>query len=170
MIHPQKMIAEAPPPVVMTPGLHKRTGLWGLARGVVFPVVLFDRQAEGMPGAEALLFHEGLHVHEKHALAGGMLVGIGIALAAVGVAWEVWPLALASLLTPAVWAWWRREAEARADAFALRGAGSIDFRAFVAMHPHPIGRFWRWVYGRTAAQRIERAVMRAARNGWEVGP
>lgn len=168
MIHPRDLVFRDPPPIIMTPGLHKRTGLWGFARGVVLPVVHFDRMAEGQPGSESLLFHEGLHAYERHALAGLMLVGLGLLAAGIGVSYQLWGLAFGSLLAPLAYAWWRREAELRADAFALRGAGSRDFLCFVSMHPHPTGWFWRWCYGANPGRRYNRAVTRAARHGWEV--
>lgn len=168
MIEPERLITDCQPPVIFQPGLLSRRGLYGAARGIVNPVVVVDRMGEGEPGFESLMFHEGLHVHERHALAGVLVLLGGCAAFALGLGLEAWGLLGTSLLTPAAFAWWRREQEVRADAFALRGAGARDFMAFVLMHPHPEGRWGRWCYGETPAKRFNRAVARAARYGWKV--
>jgi hypothetical protein len=125
---------------------------------------MVDRMSEGLPGFEALVSHETLHVHERHALIGFVLF----------------------LLVLPLWPFWRREQEVRADAFALLSvewtkrketdtAPTIDsldrslceFRSFVLMHDHPTGRFWRWVYGWSVEHRVTRAIERARRYGWK---
>lgn len=151
MIDPQDLIRRQPPTMHL-PGLHKRYGVYGMARGVFHPVVVVDRtKVEGRPGFEALMFHEGLHAHERHAL-------IGFAMLAVPV------------LGWLAWLWWRREQEIRCDAFAFRGAGPSEFYSFCRMHPHPTERFGRWCYGQNADDRYARTLKRAGRYGWLQGP
>lgn len=144
MIDPNDMLRRQPP-IQSLPGLYKNTGLYAVAHGILRPRVLVDRTGEHLPGFEALMFHEALHVHERHALVGFLFLLVPV------VGWGLW-------------VWWRRAQEIRADLFALRAAGSRDFYAFVAMHPHPRGRFWRWCYGATAAARFNRTVARYKRS------
>ncbi len=160
MIHPLDML-ETGLPVAAARGLHRATGLWGRAFGVLRPFVELDRMAEGLPGFEALVFHEGLHVQERHALVGIVLLAIPV------VGWILWPF-------------WRREQEIRADAFAfaacrvvasrdpIRGqkVAEREFSAFCLMHPHPRDWFWRWCYGRNPSHRYERAKKRAGSIRW----
>jgi hypothetical protein len=145
MMNPQDLLAGPLPICIATSGLYRRTGVWACARGLLYPEILVDRAAETRDGWEALMFHEALHVRERHALIG---------------------LLILILFAPA-WPWWRREQEVRADAFALWGAGREEFWAFLYLHPHPTGRFARWCYGRSREHRAERAERRARRYGWD---
>lgn len=173
MIDPRALLTHRQPPIVLSPGLHRHTGLYAQAEGLVRPFIRTDRLAEGRPGFEALMYHEALHVHERHALAGLVLLFLPV----VGVF---------------LWILWRREQEIRADAFALlaastfaksreaekeepdpavvaaerAAAGLREFSAFVLLHEHPKSRFWKWCYGRTPAHRVERAVARSRRIRW----
>ncbi len=164
------------------PGLHNRTGLWGQAVGVVWPRVVVDRLVETRAGFEALMFHEALHVHEHHALAGIVLLSLGMAGSAVSLVLEH-PEGFGAFLLAGVAAWflWRREQEIRSDAFAMRGAsteadgkvtprsmrdGLREFRAFTLLHPHPRGWFWKWCYGRSPKHRVRRAKARMGRTRW----
>lgn len=148
MIEPRDLLTWAQPPIYPKPGLHKRYGVYAMAYGVWSPRILVDRNYEGQPGWEAMMFHEGLHVHERHALCGLVLLLIPV------VGWIAWFL-------------WRREQEIRADAFALKGSGPSETWAFIRqLHPHPTDWFGRWCYGRTAKDRWERTVARAWRYGW----
>lgn len=132
MKHPSTLHLHRPP-CVRRPGLHKHLGLWACAEGVTSPVVYVDSGAEAVAGFEALMFHEALHVIDRHAF---------------------WGCVFAAL--PPLWMWWRREVELRADVFAYEGAGDQEFYNFVHMHPHPTGWFWKWCYGKTRGHRIER--------------
>lgn len=176
MIRPLDLLLQRQPPVVVTPGLHRATGLWAQAEGVVRPFVRVDRLVEGRAGFEALMFHEALHVHERHALVGLVLLCLGLFAATVAFALGEY---LSFMVCPAAgilaWILWRREQEVRADAFALVACattaadpakGLREFSAFVLLHEHPTARFWRWCYGRNPAHRVERAVARAGRMRW----
>lgn len=145
MIDPQALLAGPLPTCIATSGLHTRLGVWACARGLWKPEILVDRGAETRDGWEALMYHEALHVRERHALVGILCI----------------------LLFAPAWLWWRREQEIRADAFALWGAGSAEFWAFLYLHPHPKGRFARWCYGGSREHRAERAARRARRYGWD---
>lgn len=139
MIDPSKLHLSQPK-CIRQPGLWRRTGLWAFTEGVLDPVIYVDSGAEVQPGFEALMYHESLHAIERHALLG-----------------------LVAVCTVVLWPFMRRAGEVRADVFALRAAGPQEFRAFVLMHPHPTGMFWRWVYGRTPKDRAERAFARVRR-------
>ena len=161
MIDPLALLRYRNPPVVSSPGLYHHTGRWAHAEGILRPFVRVDRGAETLKGFDALMFHESLHVHEKHALIGVLLLLCPL----------VWPM----------WLWFVREREIRADAFALAAVsmnrlgewtpetgkhGMSEFKAFVWLHPHPTSRFWKWCYGRHPEHRVSRAVERARRLRW----
>lgn len=142
-------------------GLHDRWGVYACSLGIWRPWVAVDRKAETMPGFDALIYHESLHATEWHALLGLSILLAGAVEFAAAVVLELW---LSALLGPLVaivlWALWKREAETRADAIALYGAGRgsvsdedprladptfrtaltrqglLDFRNFLRMHPN----------------------------------
>jgi len=187
MIEPHDLLRGRQPRTVSMPGLHAHTGLWAQAIGVLRPAVFVDRMIEGRPGFEALMFHEALHVHEHHALAGLVVLGFGFLGASLSLVAENLAGFLSCLALGAVaWASWRREQEIRCDAFALRGAcsefdpetkawrvtpesekkGLAEFRAFTLLHEHPTRWFWKFAYGGTPRRRIARALARARRIRW----
>jgi hypothetical protein len=177
------------PPFVFDPYLRQK-GHWARAEGILEPVIRADRLATGRPGWNALLHHEALHCIERHPLVGILLLGFPMSaapfVAAVFGSASGWGSLALGL---ALWAWWKREREIRADAFAWKGAGPQQFYSFVAMLPHPelspaLPKGWRWlawarwlgvnaehawyrwVYGRTLQARIERARRRAGSTRW----
>lgn len=191
-------------PVRLMPRFVGRTGLhhpppygqgaWAQARGLLEPFILADRLAETREGFQALAFHETLHCVERHALA-SLLILLSPIVVAFPIALLVSPLLAWAGIGAGVlaWAWWQREREIRADAFAWRGAGPQRFYAFLAMLEHPsldptvpAGWGWlqwarvlavrathawyRWVYGRTVEARATRAARRAERTRWVVAP
>jgi len=141
---------------------------YALTVGAFHPRVLVDRAAESMPGFEALMYHEGTHAYEYHTLLDLIIVGSGLVALSLGIALQTaWPIAWVPLGI-ALWFWWRREREVRADAIAMYGAGLPEYRAMLLMHAHPRGWFWRWCYGKDISHRELRARKRCNRHGWVI--
>lgn len=144
-------------------GLTRRYGAPAVCAGVLRPRVVVDRIAEGKPGFEALMFHEGTHAFEFHAFVGLLFIGLAFGGVGVSIAFGLWWLLLLFPAGLAGWAWWRREQEIRADVIALWGAGGAEFRAFLLMHRDPPTAFSRWCYGRTLSHREARTHTRLHR-------
>lgn len=146
--------------------LVRTRGVYALCEGVLHPRVLVDREAEMLPGFEALMYHEGTHAYEYHTLLDLIIVGSCLVAGALGVGLQsLWPIVYVPVGV-ALWFWWRREREIRADSIALAGAGLPEYRGMLNLHKHPKGWFWSWVYGKSIAHREVRAKRRCARRGW----
>lgn len=175
MIDPRDLMRKRMPPIRAVSGLYNRTGLWAYAYGVFRPYMVADRRAEwATSGYEALMFHETLHVHERHALVGALILAVGAVLSAVALTYgDPLMFGVPGSVATLVWMAWRREQEIRADAFALWGVtertkegkptvrgrqkGIAELRAFALLHPHPKGWFWTWCYGKSVEHRVRRA-------------
>lgn len=192
MIEPVELFRRRLVPVfVFEKGARKR-GFWARSEGILKPFVRADRLGQGQPGWSALCYHESLHCVERHAFVAFLVLMVpatlGLVAVAVGFPWSGYS---ATVLGWLLWLWWKREAEVRADAFAWRGAGPLDFYALMTMLPHPVdfgylpaGWMWlslprrlglwvslawyRWLYGRTVEDRVTRARERAERTRWKV--
>lgn len=151
-------------------GLLARRKCYALCEGILRPRVIVDRKAEVLPGFEALMYHEGTHAYEYHALAGAIILGVAILSASFAVALAAPCFLLVTVATLGMWLWWMREREVRADAIALYGAGRAEFRAMLMLHAHPRGWFWRWVYGQSISHREVRARRRCEAHGWRPLP
>lgn len=134
--------------------------MYAVASGIFHPEILVDPIIYGVPGEDALVFHEACHVAYRHALQRVLwLVTSSVAFAAMLV-WLDTPLAFAgmaffSMTAPCYFIAARRH-ELEADVYAFDAAGAQQFTAFVYMHPHPKSRWGRWLYGNSAAERIQR--------------
>lgn len=133
---------------VTKPGLHKHTGAWAIAYGLVKPVVVVDPQTPIGPGYNALVAHEVAHCMAHHKLKQVICLMVPV------LGWLLYPLLAA-------------RHEAMADGFAYDMFGEREFYAFLAMHKHPTSLWGRWKYGRDEADRAERAreVVRWAKKG-----
>ena len=155
---------------VPVPGLYKATGVYALATGVLSPQVLVDPQIRGKQGEQALVAHELHHVSDKHALKFVIWIVITAFLASCTL--FLWlargPLlvpnmtvilmgmssVLAGLFIPQL----LRLFEIEADKAALAATSPREFVSFVHMHPHPKGRWGRWLYGVNTDDRISRVL------------
>lgn len=168
MIEPLQLYRSALP-VFAIVNLHKDHGVYSRCVGVLTPRILIDRQAEASPAFNALVLHEGVHAVEVHAFVGLLLVAIALVSLAVVIALGWLPALLTFALAGGSYVWWRREQETRCDAVALYGAGICSFRSLLLMHGHPKTRFGRWCYGKTRAERFDRANKRCLHVGWTPG-
>jgi len=157
---------------VPTPGLKRAFGVYACATGVLYPQVLVDPMVRTLPGEQALVAHEMAHVEGRHALkfivacvcavlfAGLSLVAVA-AQAHGAIDWPGWMLALPFAFTTA-WAlnipFFLRWCEIEADKYALFRTDAKAFIAFLHLHPHPTGRWGRWLYGSTLEARIRRSL------------
>lgn len=147
------------------PGLHKATGVYAVATGIMAPCVLVDPMVRTMPGEQALVAHEFFHVADLHGLkylvscivihvctyasiavtlAGAPFlgaIGLGIALG-----WLVAHL------------FWLRWCEIEADRWALESTDPMTFVQFIHLHPHQKGIWARWLYGGSWEARIRRVL------------
>ena len=135
--------------------------------GVLRPRVVMDRKLQSQPGFEAFCYHEAVHAYEFHSLVGVLILGAGVVPAAVGIVLQVWLLTLAPLLALVGWVFWKREAEIRADAVALYGAGEAEFYCMLQSIGTTKTWWGRFLYGRSIKDRTARARKRMARHGWE---
>lgn len=195
MIHPTNVTGEIAPPILASKGFLNRTRHWAVSRGVLRPHIVTDPGARFQNGYRGLLAHEALHCLERHVfwtlLVAVTTFGISVGLWLLGAVLGRGEVALAgvgALLGGSLYlAWWSREREIRADAFALEDVGLTGFYAFLLMVGHPavadgppIGplafakrfglrlfrRWLRWVYARTINERVARAARRRSRLGW----
>lgn len=159
MTHPRE-ITHASVACFAVKDMAKHKGRHAECRGFLWPRVYVDRAAQFLPGFDSLMYHEGMHAIEYHnATCGGVLV-IGLAAASMAIGASMPWLALLVPACIALWFWLKRSHEASADAMALWGAGAQDFEAMLLMHRAPTGRFARWCYGATIAERRRRAYAR----------
>lgn len=202
MIHPSDVTPDIAPPILAKKGLLNSTRHWGFSYGLLRPFVKVDPLARFQSGYRGLVAHEALHCLERHAFwsavcAGstflaftllvleGLILGEEVGAVLVGAGFGVLAGGVLYL------AWWYREREIRADAFALEDVGLTGFYAFLLMVGHPavadgpaVGplgfakRIWlrtfrrwlRWVYARTISERVARAARRRGRLGWPLPP
>lgn len=157
---------------VPTPGLKRALGVYACATGVLYPQVLVDPMVRTLPGEQALVAHEMAHVEGRHALKFIVAVVVAVLLhglvltteAAVAyeavnlplwTRWLLWAFACAwSLNIPFFLRW----CEIEADRYALFRTDAKTFIAFLHLHPHPTGRWGRWLYGSTLEARIRRSL------------
>lgn len=150
---------------VPSPGLHKATGTYALCYGTFAPVVLVDPLVRTKPGEQALVAHEYCHAIERHGLrynisrfAVWLHASVGI-FCCFAFGWisgatvlgfgAMWAIAIPFLL---------RDCEKRADEWALFHTTPAEFVSFMYLHPHPKGRWARWLYGKSIDDRIRRVL------------
>lgn len=152
------------------PGLHKRSGVYAACIGVLAPRVLVDPAVHGQPGEQALVAHELAHAEGMHGLKYILSLLIGCILTA-GVAFAFLAHAQLRLCAyhfigfgsfPICW-WvmhffWLRECEIEADARALMATDARTFVSFLLLHPHPKGRWGRFLYGKSTTARAKRVL------------
>lgn len=155
---------------VPVPGLHARMGVYALAVGVLSPQVLVDPMIRGKQGEQALVAHELCHVSDKHALKLFIWLGITFALGCLTLfLWlargplvvpnvSIWLLGSSTLLAGLFIPQLLRICEIDADKAALAATSPAEFVSFVHMHPHPKGRWGRWLYGANTGDRISRVL------------
>lgn len=126
--------------VIMSPGLHKRTGSWCQTVGIWSPVIYVDPQMPTFSEANFMIQHEICHAQERHAL---------------------WGLVLCSVFPVLFWVMYphyRRWCEIRADRSAVRYFGSESLRIYCHMRKHPTSRWGRFLYGKTKEARVKRTL------------
>lgn len=157
---------------VPCPGLKKKYGVYAFATGILSPQVLVDPMVRTMPGEQALVAHEMAHVEGRHALkfVTSVIVASFLALFCViagaaqiagAVELPTWQNILTISFSVA-WAanipWFLRWCEIEADQYALSRTDPKTFIAFLHLHPHPKGKWDRWLYGSTLEARIRRTL------------
>lgn len=128
------MIAGA---VITKPGLHKHTGSWAIAYGLVSPVVIVDPQTPTNAGFNALVMHEVEHCRARHKLVQILILSLPV------LGWILYPFVV-------------RRHELLADAAAYEAFGPKEFRAFLELHKHPTTWWGRWKYGHVKSFRFAR--------------
>ena len=135
--------------------------------GVLRPKVVMDRKLQGQPGFEAFCYHEAVHAYEFHSLVGVLILLAGAVPFALALALKAWFLAPAPVLALVGWMFWKREAEVRADAVALCGAGEPEFYCMLQNIGTPKTWWGRFLYTRSMRERTARARRRMVRHGWQ---
>lgn len=154
------------PACLVTPGLHKRNGIYACAVGIWNPVVLVDPKIFGVSGEQALVAHELEHVRRRHALQAlisavmaAVTLSLGILLSfAEGFSAQVVSVLVLSLMHTYFYFRIRQHAEVQADQAALHATTPREFAALVYMHPHPTSGWGRWLYGNTPEDRVRRVL------------
>lgn len=157
---------------VPTPGLKQKYGVYAFATGILAPQVLVDPMVRTMRGEQALVAHEMAHVEGRHALKYVMSLivagTLGCFCAVAGAAQIAGAASLPAwanisfLAFTIAWAvhipFFLRWCEVEADKYALARTDSKTFVAFLWLHPHPKGRWGRWLYGSSIEDRINRVL------------
>lgn len=144
------------------PGLRRDRGRYAECVGTLTPVLHVDPTVSGKHGEEALIAHEACHAIERHGLQAAASLGIGFAFfcaAVVAVAMSHWSydvLCAAFLLWLGNHLVFLRHCEVEADRYAMEATSPNEFVAFLHLHPHPKGRWGRWLYGASREARIRR--------------
>lgn len=150
---------------VPSPGLHKATGVYALARGLLSPCVLVDPMVRTMPGEQALVAHEFFHVQDRHGIK--YLVSCIVLFVAVNasttmfvagaplIGWLGYCVTIAWLALHLLWLRW---CEVESDRWALESTDPLTFVQFIHLHPHPKGKWARWLYGASWEARIRRVL------------
>lgn len=204
MIHPSHVTGDIAPPILAKRGFRSNgwkgipKGHWAASYGMLRPFIVADPLARFQNGYRGLVAHEALHCLERHVFWSTLVktttFGLFTILLLHGLTWggaQGWIVVCASfgvlLGGMAYLAWWSREREIRADAFALEEVGLTGFYTFLLMVGHPavadgpaagplgfakrlgartFRRWLRWVYARTINERVARAARRRSRLGW----
>ena len=159
---------------VPTPGLHRQYNVFACCVGVWNPQVLVDPMVRTKRGEQALVAHEMFHAQDRHALKFMVMIvccsvltflaGIIVCAFTYGIPVPPWVAVAAPSMALLWWCqvpFYLRYCEVEADKHALFCTTPGDFVAMLYLHPHPSGRWGRWLYGPNIEARIKRVLPRS---------
>jgi len=149
--------------VIPAPGLYQRAEVYAVCTGTISPIVYVDPIIRGQPGEQSCIEHERWHADARHGLKSVLSWCVmALLVFSIGVTWAFGPAVVVLIEWALFVGWvsahlhWLRDCEIEADKQALALTSPRDFVAFVFLHPHPKGRWGRFLYGQSPEDRIKR--------------